>query len=172
MVFHDWFEIWANWSIAWKGATVPRSFRKCQPVSFGTRSRAGFIVPMHAPMRKKACHEPEGRARQSPARRLRIAKLRRARSDAPYRFIVPMHAKKRKRAFHEPTFPSANFCCICNKSLSSLELEGLGVGSWSQVENGEETVRAACARLRSRQILAVFGSPGLSRTLSAAGIRL
>jgi len=41
--------------------------------------------------------EPEGRARQSPARRLCIAKLRRARSDAPYRFKVPMHARKRMR---------------------------------------------------------------------------
>jgi len=43
-------------------------------------------------------HEPEGRARQSPARRLCIAKLRRARSDAPYRFMVPMHAPMRKGA--------------------------------------------------------------------------
>src|SRR6185369_10950571 len=45
-------------------------------------------------MRKKtkgALHEPEGRARQSPARRLCIAKLRRAWSDAPYPFKVPVH---------------------------------------------------------------------------------
>ena len=56
-------------------------------------------------MRKKrdrALHEPEGRARQSPARRLCIAELRRARSDAPYRFKVPMHAPMRQGAFHEP----------------------------------------------------------------------
>jgi len=35
---------------------------------------------------ERAFHEPEGRARQSPARCLSIAILRRARSDAPYRF--------------------------------------------------------------------------------------
>jgi len=48
-----------------------------------------FMVPLHARKRNGAFHEPEGRARQSPARRLCIAKLRRAPSDAPYRFKVP-----------------------------------------------------------------------------------
>jgi len=45
-----------------------------------------------------AFHEPEGRARQAPAHRLCIAKLRRARSDAPYRFKVPMHDRTDVRA--------------------------------------------------------------------------
>ena len=45
---------------------------------------------MHGKKSEEAFHEPEGRARQSPARRLCIAKLRRARSDAPYRFMVPI----------------------------------------------------------------------------------
>src|SRR6185369_11761971 len=48
-----------------------------------------------------ALHEPEGRVRQSPARRLCIAKLRRARSDAPYRYKVPMHGTKAVGALHE-----------------------------------------------------------------------
>src|SRR6185503_11933268 len=56
-------------------------------------------------LRRSECpfHEPEGRARQSSARRLRNAKFRRARSGAPYRFMVPMNAEKiRKGPFHEP----------------------------------------------------------------------
>src|SRR6185436_3892773 len=83
-------------------------FSRFGPPEGGTPNKSchtvRFRVPMHGKKAEEAFHEPEGRARQSPARRLCIAKLRRARSDAPYRFMVPMHAEKiRKRAFHEPS---------------------------------------------------------------------
>jgi hypothetical protein len=39
---------------------------------------------MHDRIDVRALHESKGRARQSSARRLRIARFRRARSDAPY----------------------------------------------------------------------------------------
>ena len=77
-------------------------FSRFGPPEGGTPSQfrptASFWVSMHAENRKSAFQEPEGRARQSPARRLCIAKLRRARSNAPYRFKVPMHVQKRKGA--------------------------------------------------------------------------
>ena len=78
-------------------------FSRFGPPEGGTpnksRHTVRFRVPMHGKKAEEAFHEPEGRARQSPARRLCIAKLRRARSDAPYRFMVPMHAKKTKAGF-------------------------------------------------------------------------
>src|SRR6185436_14105041 len=82
-------------------------FSRSGPPEGGTpnksRHTVRFRVPMHGKKAEEALHEPEGRACQSPARRLCIAKPRRARSDAPYRFVVPMHAEKsRKGAFHEP----------------------------------------------------------------------
>ena len=56
------------------------------------------MVPMHVEKsRKGAFHEPEGRARQSSARRLCIAKLWRARNDAPYRFQA-LTSPSRRRA--------------------------------------------------------------------------
>ena len=61
--------------------------------------------------RKGALHEPEGRTRQSPARRLCIAKLRRARSDAPYRFMAPMHVGKPEQAYHKITRSMTPDCC-------------------------------------------------------------
>ena len=73
-------------------------FSRFGPPEGGTpnksRHTVRFRVPMHGKKAEEAFHEPEGRARQSPARRLGIAKLRRARSDAPYRFMVPMHGTK------------------------------------------------------------------------------
>src|ERR1700752_131388 len=67
------------------------------------RSQSRLMASTHVQISEVfALHEPEGRARQSPARRLCIAKLRRARSDAPYRFMVPMHDTIDVRALHEP----------------------------------------------------------------------
>ena len=91
---------------------------------------------MHGKKAEEAFHEPEGRARQSPARRLCIAKLRRARSDAPYRFMVPMHAEKtRKRAFHEPERRTpVRHGVVCSPSGNRAEREfGAPLfGSWSR----------------------------------------
>src|SRR6185503_16512403 len=62
---------------------------------------------------------PVGEADDTPARAFALAgQARRLPYIGPLRFMVPMHVHKRNEAFHEPTFPSANFCCICNKSLS------------------------------------------------------
>ena len=83
-------------------------FSRTGPPEGGTlnksRHTVRFRVPMHGKKAEEAFHEPEGRARQSPARRLCIAKLRRARSDAPYRFKAPMHGIGVVGALHEPTF--------------------------------------------------------------------
>src|ERR1700752_4546524 len=67
------------------------------------------MILVRGPNVVEAPHEPEGRARQSPARRSCIAKLRRARSDAPYRFKVPMHGRKAEAAIHEPSEEPLSF---------------------------------------------------------------
>jgi len=69
---------------------------------FLPKQATGSVRCFGLPGKAEPFHEPEGRARQSPARRLRIAKLRRARSDARYRFKAPMHDRIDVRALHEP----------------------------------------------------------------------
>src|SRR5262245_59136682 len=67
------------------------------PAEAETPNTERFKIPMHVENDLRAFHGFVGRARQSPARRLRNCKPRRARSDAPYRFLVPMRPRKRMR---------------------------------------------------------------------------
>src|SRR5262245_9193739 len=104
------------------------------------------MVPMRARKRKGAFHEPGGRARQSPARRLRIAKLRRARSDAPYLFNVPRTENKvvgalrqrgdsvRRMTNMNPNRANAILDLIGNTPLVPLHFEPEGVTLYAKCE--------------------------------------
>jgi len=82
-------------------------------------------------MHDAALHEPEGRARQSPARRLCIAKLRRARSDAPYRFKAPMHDKTDVGLSMNRGTPSPHPSPPVGERVSEGRVRGIRNGSWS-----------------------------------------
>ena len=84
------------------------------------QSRASLLAgPSHEPQgRAGVPPAPVGEADDTPARAFALAgQARRLPYISRLGFMVPMHGKKAVSAFHEPTFPSANFCCICNKSL-------------------------------------------------------